>query len=175
MKLFNATKLIASFSLIYWPTASFSHISLESKTATAGSTYKAVFQVGHGCSGSPTTTIAVQIPPGFEAVKPHAKAGWAITTQGNTSVTWVAASKEAALPSAHFDEFILRGKLPGVAGPLWFKVLQTCDDGVNKSSNNWSEVPAIGVSTKGLKSPAALLEVTAADAPVAAMPAEHKH
>ena len=170
MKLFTP-HLIAACALIYWPAASFSHVVLENKTATTGSTYKAVFQVGHGCSGSPTTGIAVQIPPGFEAVKPHAKAGWTITAQGTTSVTWVAASKEAALPSAHFDEFILRGKLPSVAGPLWFKVLQTCENG----NNNWSEVPAAGVSTKGLKSPAALLEVIAADTPLAAMPAEHKH
>jgi periplasmic copper chaperone A len=175
MKLPNASKIIAVCAVVYWPAASFSHVVLENKTAVTGSTYKAVFQVGHGCGGSPTTGLAVQIPPGFEAVKPHAKAGWTITTQGNTSVTWLASSKEAALPSAHFDEFVLRGKLPDAAGPLWFKVLQTCDDGVSKSSNNWTDVPLTGVLTKGLKSPAALLEVIAPGAPVAAMPAEHKH
>lgn len=174
MKLFTPY-LIAACALIYWPTASFSHIVLENKTAVTGSIYKAVFQVGHGCGSSPTISIAVQIPPGFEAVKPHVKAGWLVTMQGNTGVTWTTASKESALPSAHFDEFILRGKLPDAAGPLWFKVLQTCDDGVNQSSNNWAEVPATGVSTQGMKSPAALLEVIAPGAPVAAMPLEHKH
>ena len=170
MTLFT-TKLIAAYALIYWPTVSFSHIALENKTAVAGSTYKAVFQVGHGCSGSPTTAIAVQIPAGFEAVKPHAKAGWVISAEGNTLVTWTASSKEWALPSAHFDEFILRGKLPQAVGPLWFKVLQTCETG----SNNWSEVPTNGAQAMGLKSPAALLEITAPATPVAAMPAEHKH
>ena len=167
--------LIAACALFTWSTASFSHIVLKNKAAAAGSTYKAVFQVGHGCGSLPTTSIAVQIPPGFQAAKPHAKASWLISQDGNKSITWTAASKEAALPSLHFDEFVMRGKLPDAAGPLWFAVLQNCDDGVNKSSNDWAEIPAAGVSTKGLKSSAALLEVISPAEPVAAMPAEHKH
>ena len=168
-------KSIAACALFTWATASFSHVVLENKVATSGSTYKAVFQVGHGCGDLPTTAIAVQIPPGFQAAKPHAKAGWTITMQGKDALTWTAATKEAALPSTHFDEFVLRGKLPDAVGPMWFKVLQTCNDGVNKSSNNWAEVPAVGVSIQGLKSPAALLEVILPSTPPAAMPAEHKH
>ena len=171
----NTTKVIAACALIYWSTASFAHIVLETKSATTGSTYKAVFQVGHGCDGLPTTALTVQIPPGFQGAKPYPKAGWVLSLDANTRITWTAANKEAALQSAHFDEFMLRGKLPDAAGPLWFKVLQISDDGVNKSSNNWAEVPATGVSTKGLKLPAALLEATALDAPIAAMPVEHKH
>lgn len=170
MKLFTPY-LIAACALIYWPTASFSHIVLENKTAAAGSTYKAVFQVGHGCSGSPTTAIAVQLPAGFQAAKPYPKAGWALAVEPNKLISWTANTKETALQSAHFDEFILRGKLPDTAGPLWFKVLQTCENG----NNNWADVPATGTSTQGLKSPAALLEVIAPSAPAAAMPAEHKH
>lgn len=170
-----AIRFVAACAIIYWPAASFPHIVLENKLAATGSTYKAVFQVGHGCSGAATTVIAVQIPLGFEGAKPFAKAGWTITTQGNTAVTWTAASKEAALQDAHFDEFILRGKLPDAAGPMWFKVMQTCDDGANKSSNNWVETPATGTSTQGLKTPAALLEVVAPQAPLAAMPSVHKH
>jgi uncharacterized protein YcnI len=38
---------------------------------------------------------------------------------------------------------------------MWFKVLQTCE----KGSIDWAEVPATGASTKGLKFPAALLEI----------------
>lgn len=151
----------------------FSHIVLEGKSAAAGSAYKAVFQVGHGCGGSATTGLSVQIPAGFQGAKPYPKAGWTLTTklgklakpydnhgkqitEDVTVVSWTAASKEAALQDAYFDEFTLRGKLPDAAGPLWFKVLQTCESG----SIDWSEVPASGTSAKGLKSPAALLEVT---------------
>ena len=166
-----ATHLIAVCALIYWPTASFSHVILENKTAVAGSTYKAVFQVSHGCNGSPTTAIAVQLPVGFQAVKPYPKAGWTLAIEPNKLITWTALSKEAALQNAHFDEFNLRGKLPETAGPLWFKVLQTCENG----SNHWSEIPATGVSTTGLKLPAALLEITAPGVSLPTMPAEHKH
>ena len=38
---------------------------------------------------------------------------------------------------------------------MWFKVSQTCA----KGSKLWTEVPATGTSTKGLKTPAALLEI----------------
>lgn len=171
MKLFNTTKLIAIYTLIYWPTASFPHIVLENKTAVAGSVVKTVFQVGHGCSGSPTTAIAVQIPSGFQGVKPYPKAGWALVIEANKLVTWTALTKEAVLQNTHFDEFILRGKLPDAAGSMWFKVLQSCEN----ANNNWAEVPVTGASTEGLKSPAVLLEVIAPAVPVAAMPLEHKH
>lgn len=178
MKLSHATKIIAAGALIYWPLAAFSHIVLETRAAPAGSIYKAVLQVGHGCQGAPTTAIAVQIPSGFDGVKPYPKAGWVITMQANTLITWTAASKEAALQNAYFDEFTLRGKLPDASGPLWFKVLQTCSSEAGGASNNWADVPAAGVSTKGLALPAALLEVTAPVplvAPAVAMPPEHKH
>ncbi len=132
---------------------------------------RAVFQVGHGCNGSSTTAIAVQIPPGFQAAKPYAKAGWALAIEPNKLITWTALSNEAALQNAHFDEFVLRGKLPEAAGPLWFKVLQSCESG----SNSWVEVPATGTSTQGLKSPAALLEVTAPGKALSAGVTEHKH
>ncbi|MBH2043147.1 MAG: DUF1775 domain-containing protein [Comamonadaceae bacterium] len=127
-----------------------------------------------------TSGISVQIPTGFQGAKPYPKAGWTLaTTLGKlakpydshgkpvsedvTVVSWTAASKDAALQDAHFDEFMLRGKLPETAGLLWFKVLQTCESG----SNDWSETPVSGSSAKGLKSPAVLLEVTAQDAAVA--------
>ncbi len=173
MKHSIATQLIATGAATMLAMPAFSHIALEGKSAPAGSNYKAVFQVGHGCGGTATTGLSVQIPAGFQGAKPDAKAGWTVSarlgklahpyesngkpvTEDVTVVSWTAASKEAALRDAHFDEFVLRGKLPDAAGPLWFKVLQTCDSG----SLDWSEIPATGTSTKGLKSPAALLEVT---------------
>ena len=164
-----------------------SHIVLETPSAVTGSNYKAVFQVGHGCQGSATTGITVQIPAGFQGAKPYPKAGWALAaktgklakpyeshgkqvTEDVTTVSWIA-GREAALQDAFFDEFVVRGKLPDSAGPLWFKVLQTCESG----SADWSEVPASGTSTKGMKSPAPLLEVVAAAAaPIAAVAPQAK-
>lgn len=156
---------------------SFAHIVLENKSATAGSNYKAVFLVSHGCQGSATTGVSVQIPAGFLGAKPYPKAGWTVSTQLGklgkpheshgkritedvATVSWKATSPEAALPDAFFDEFVLRGKLPASPGSLWFKVLQTCENG----NNDWSEIPASGSSTQGLRTPAVLLELKPAEA-----------
>lgn len=179
-----AIKTIAGCALLAGATTGFAHIVLETSSAPAGSSYKAVLQVGHGCQGSATTAVTVQIPAGFQGARPYPKAGWTLAvktgklakpydshgkqvTEDITQISWTAASKEAALQDAWFDEFALRGKLPETAGPLWFKVLQTCESG----SADWSEVPATGTSTKGLKSPAPLLEVTAAAAATPAVAA----
>lgn len=131
------------------------HITLEQREAEAGSAYRAVFKVGHGCSGEATRRVAVTLPAGFAEVQAQARPGWTLA-QGPTEVSWTASSEADHLPNDQRDTFVLLGRLPGQAGPLWFKVRQVC---VN-SEANWAEVPAEGGSTKGLKSPAALLTVT---------------
>lgn len=162
-------KMAAACVVLAGASPAFSHIVLEQGSALAGSYHRAAFRVGHGCQGSPTTGVAVYIPAGMTGVKPYPKAGWPVAiergqglpvTQDVTAVRWSAASKEAALPDAHVDEFILRGKVPETAGPLWFRVLQTCEN----ARNDWSEVPATGTFTTGLKTPAVLLQVKPAEA-----------
>lgn len=167
-----ATKLIAFGALLTAAQAGLSHVVLEDQAALAGSSYKAVLRVGHGCAGAPTSAIRVLLPAGFQGAKPMPKAGWTLNTRseplaqpytshGKTvredvvEISWTATAKEHWLPDAWYDEFVLRGTLPASAGPLWFKVLQSCEPG----RIDWTEVPAQGTSTKGLKAPAALLEV----------------
>jgi periplasmic copper chaperone A len=169
-------KTIAAIAISISATAAFPHIVLDQSTAPAGSSYRAVFKVGHGCEGLPTTGIVVQIPPGMQGAKPMPKAGWALAvrrdtlaqpytshgktiTEDVTEVRWTAQSADAALPEAFYDEFVLRASLPSSPGALWFKVVQTCALDGKTGSNAWTQVPAQGTSTKGMKSPAALLEV----------------
>ena len=151
------------------------HVVLSEPQAVAGSYYKATLRVGHGCSGSATHALIVQVPAGFQGAKPQPKAGWVIATRkaklatpynshGKTVIEdvvelrWTAASKDAALPDDQFDEFAFMGRLPDQVGPLWVKMLQTCETG----QNDWSETPANGTGTRGMKFPAALLDVQAA-------------
>lgn len=149
------------------------HIVLVDATpAVAGADYKASLRVGHGCQGSATTALTLYLPPGFQGAKPQPKAGWQVSTQraklaqpynshGKTvtddvvSIRWQAATLDAALPDAQFDEFAFMGRLPDVAGPVWVKVLQTCVQG----HNDWSDTPASGTSTQGLPFPAVLMDV----------------
>jgi uncharacterized protein YcnI len=70
----KASFAIAALVLAASPASA--HISLEPKQATIGSSYKAVFAVPHGCAGSATIKIRVQIPEGVIGAKPMPKAGW---------------------------------------------------------------------------------------------------
>lgn len=168
--------LIALGTLLACQQQAFAHVVLEQQTATTGESYRAVFRVGHGCDGLPTTGIAVQIPDGVQGAKPMPKPGWTLTvrkeklakpytshgkqiTEDVVEVVWTASSPEHALPESFYDEFVLRAGLPASAGPLWFKVIQSCKAGDKAGENAWSQIPAEGTSVKGLKSPAALLQV----------------
>lgn len=163
--------------------AAFAHVVLAEKSAPAGAPYRAVFKVGHGCGDAATTGIRVTLPPGFKGAKPMPKAGWRLAirqdklaasyvyhgktlTEDVAEIAWTAATPADALPDAQYDEFVLVGTLPEQAAPIWFKVLQRCGD----TQTDWSEVPASGTSTQGLKSPAALLQVVPA-----AKAEEHRH
>jgi uncharacterized protein YcnI len=144
------------------------HIVLEQKSAPAASYYKATFQVGHGCGGSPTTGIAVSIPEGIVNVKPMAKPGWQVQTrietlaqpyvlhgktftEGVTQVTWTGGS----LPDAYYDEFVMLTRLPDEPGTFYFKIRQICEHGETR----WEEIPAEGKTAHDYKTPAAVLEV----------------
>ncbi|MBU3694955.1 MAG: YcnI family protein [Rhodocyclaceae bacterium] len=156
--LFGAAWLLAV------PSAS-AHVVLAQKSAPAGSYHRAQFMVGHGCKGSPTVSVQVDIPDGVPVVRPQPKAGWALSyesgplaepamvhgkpkTEGIRRVTWTG----GPLPDEQFDEF---GMMLFLAKPgrLQFRVLQTCEQG----ANDWGGGTAGGQPDPGL--PAATLEV----------------
>lgn len=178
----NAIKIVAAAAAMASAGAAFAHVTLQDQAAAAGASYRGVLRVGHGCEGASTVALRVTVPDGFNGAQPMVKAGWKVSTvvgklpepyeahgkkftEGVREITWTVENPANALPDAHYDEFVLRGTTPAKPGPLWFKVEQLCE----KGQNNWTEVPATGSSTKGLKSPAALLEVLDMRA------AEHKH
>ena len=165
-------KISCAFSLLLLTTLTQAHVLLLDPAAAAGSSYRAALRVGHGCGAEATVALQVQIPDGFNAAQPMPKPGWTLSTQsgplaqpytlhgktyteGVHVITWMAIGPDDALPSAYYDEFVFRGNTPKRPGPLWFKVLQQCAG----SSLQWTQVPASGISTHGLESPAAVLEV----------------
>jgi periplasmic copper chaperone A len=143
------------------------HVSLETKQAAIGASYKAVFAVPHGCTGSPTVKLRVQIPEGVIAVKPMPKAGWSVdvvegkytaeydyhgnkVSSGAKEVVW----SGGKLPDHNYDEFVISTFLTDGLKPnttLYFPVVQECEKGVSR----WIEIPAEGAarSQEG-KSPA---------------------
>ncbi len=133
----------------------FAHITLEQNAAPVGSFYKAVFRVPHGCDGSATTKLTVQIPEGVISVKPMVKPGWTLEvkrgayakpysflhgakfTEGPKEIIWSGGN----LPDAYYDEFVLStfiaGELPS-GGKLYFPVVQECE----KGEHRWVEIPS---------------------------------
>lgn len=161
------------------------HVTLEQAQFEANAMYKAVMRVPHGCESLPTTALRVQLPAGFQGAKPMPKVGWVIQTKKEkltkpydnhgkqvtedvTEITWTAQSPEYALRDSEYGEFIFRGRAAMPVGAAWFKVRQLCREGEKEGMNSWTEIPAQGTSTRGLKFPAALLHVHApAPAPAA--------
>jgi uncharacterized protein YcnI len=140
------------------------HVTLENRQAPVGSYYKAVFAVPHGCAGSATVRIRVQIPEGVIAVKPMPKTGWSLETtkgkyptsyelhgatisEGVREVTW----SGGKLADDNYDEFVLATYLTGSLKPnttLYFPVVQECEQGASR----WIDIPQEGKSEG--KSPA---------------------
>ena len=161
----------AMLGVLLLPTPSFAHVTLAVKEAPVGADYKATFRVPHGCKGSATVKLSVEMPDGFVGVKPQPKPGWQIdivrgaydkpyrhyrseVTEGVKSVTW----SGGRLPDAYYDEFVLmgyldKGLLPG--SRLYFPTVQTCEQGAAR----WTETPPDGKASDNYRSPAPSLKL----------------
>ncbi len=153
--------------------AALAHITLETIEAPAGSTYKGVLRVGHGCEGAATNVVRVQIPAGVIAVKPMPKPGWTLETtvgpypepvpyfdqtltEGVQEIIW----SGGELPDEWYDEFVFRAHLPDGGQPgqvLYFPAIQECGD----TATRWIEIPAEGQVSDDLEEPAPAVTLTA--------------
>lgn len=166
----------ALLCLVGASTQSSAHVTLEAKQAKVGAAYKAVFGVPHGCEGSPTTEVRIDIPEGVIAVKPMPKPGWKLALEkgayarsyafyhgeskreGVRQVTW----SGGELPDEHFDQFVLSTFVAGELTPgskLAFPVTQKCARGELR----WNEVAAEGQDAHSLEHPAPQLLLVAGE------------
>ena len=149
------------------------HVTLERRQAPVSSYYKAVFAVPHGCAGSPTVKLRVQIPEGVIGIKPMPKPGWTVETvkgkyaveydfhgsklsEGVKEVVW----SGGKLADDNYDEFIFSSYLtPGLkpGTTLYFPVVQECEQGVSR----WIDIPSEGNSGHDSKTPAPGLKLIA--------------
>lgn len=172
--------LIVAGVALFCAAPALAHIVIAEPKAAAGSYHVATFRVGHGCNGSPTVSLRVEVPASVATARPQPKTGWVmrveraplaqpVPTEGGTpqtmrvsAVTWM-----GRLDAGHFDEFRLLLKVPAEAKTLYFPVLQRCEQG----DAAWTQVPGKGQSRQDLKQPAPVLEVTPSLAPSSA----HRH
>ncbi len=146
------------------------HVTLDTREAPTDTYLKAVFNVPHGCEGSPTTRIRIRIPDGISSVKVQPKQGWDVSTVKTKLATPAKGGHGEAITETvsevvwsggrlldeHIDEFLMQIRLPNAAPGtvLYFPVVQDCEKGTNR----WIELPEAG---KSLKQPAPALRLIA--------------
>jgi uncharacterized protein YcnI len=155
---------VAAVLLTTW--SADAHVTLDGRPAAVGTWYKAVFAVPHGCAGSATTKVRVQIPDGVIDVKPMPKPGWNVevvkgkyaapydfhggkVSEGAREVVW----SGGKLLDDNYDEFVISTYLTATLKPdtvLYFPTVQECEQGVSR----WIDIPADAEHTHDTKSPA---------------------
>ena len=148
--------------LLAWsaiPLTSAAHVAFTPDSAVAGGKYIGALRVSHGCKGSATTRLRVEIPQAVKSAKPQAKPGWEIamdrTGDRVSAVTWA-----GRLPDDQFDDFTLMLSLPADAGALYFPAVQTCESG----REEWRTIPVAGQAWHDADHPAPVLNITVAPA-----------
>ena len=150
------------------------HVTVTPTTTAAGAYTVLTVSVPHGCEGSPTTKVAIQIPEEILAVTPSRNPLWDVTkeqqklaepvtdvhgnevTERDAVVVYTA---KAPLPDGYRDAFELSVKLPEEEGKtLAFPAIQTCE----KGQTAWAELAAEGQDAEELEHPAPTLTITAA-------------
>jgi len=152
------------------------HVTATPSTAAAGAYTVVTFSVGHGCEGSPTTKIEIQVPESVLSVTPSRNPFYDVektiekldepvsdahgneVTERTASIVYTASTP---LPDGERDAFELSFQLPDAEGEtLSFPTIQTCQ----KGETGWTEVPADGQDAEELESPAPAFEIVAAEA-----------
>ncbi len=170
-----AAPALAGAALLFIAGPANAHVTVT-PTTTAASAYTVLtVSVGHGCEGSPTTKVAIQIPEEILSVTPSRNPLWEVTkekqklaepvtdvhgnevTERDAVVVYTA---KTPLLDGYRDAFELSVKLPEEEGKtLAFPAIQTCE----KGETAWAEIAAEGQDAEELEHPAPTLTITAAD------------
>lgn len=150
------------------------HVGISPSDGAAGSYTVLTVSVPHGCDGSPTTRVTIQMPEQVNAVTPTRNALWEVEkvteqldepitdTHGNEiteRVSEVVYTTDEPLPEGYRDAFELSLQLPDLPGEtLVFPTIQTCEEG----ETAWTEVAAEGEDGEELESPAPTVTLTEA-------------
>ena len=151
------------------------HVTATPSTAAAGAFTVVTFSVGHGCEGSPTTRIEIQVPesvlsvtpsrnPFYDVEKTIEKLDEPVTDAHGNEVTErtgsIVYTASTPLPDGQRDAFELSFQVPDAEGEtLSFPTIQTC----RKGETGWTEVAADGQDAEELENPAPSFLITAAE------------
>ena len=141
------------------PLAASAHVTVTPSGTAAGSYTVLTFAFSHGCDGSPTTALAIDIPESIESVSPTLNPNWTIEKVADGDRTaQVVYTAITPVEDGYRDTIELSLQLPEDAAgeTLAFPVLQTCAEG----ETNWNELAEEGAEEP--ESPAPTIVVTEA-------------
>jgi uncharacterized protein YcnI len=143
------------------PLAASAHVHVTPETASAGSTQTLTFSFSHGCDGSPTTALAIEIPEGVGNATPLVQGGWTITRELGpagvpTRVVYTADTpvEDGLKAAVSMDVLFAEGAADTTAA---FPVTQTCAEG----ETAWTQIAEEGEDPHDLDAPAPLVTVGA--------------
>lgn len=152
------------------------HVSISQTEQVAGSYTLLTFGVPHGCDGSATTQVRIQIPEEIPQVTPTVNPNWDVEkvmeqldepiTGGHgveitERVAEVVYTAHMPLPADLRDAFDLSLQTPDLPGEtLYFPTVQICEDG----ESGWVELPTDAVPESELELPAPKIVIVAAAA-----------
>ncbi|WP_439565983.1 YcnI family copper-binding membrane protein [Microcella sp.] len=150
------------------PTAAQAHVSAGATSTAAGSRTVVTFSVPHGCEGSPTQVVTIDIPESIVSVTPTVNPLWTVekvavpldepieSEYGGDPITErigqvVYTSTSGGLAEGFRDTFELSLQLPaGEAGDVVeFPVTQTCTEGTAVWEGD--DVPAITLTAAAVE------------------------
>jgi uncharacterized protein YcnI len=164
----------AALAALAVPATAHGHVFVEQSEQPADAYPILEFVVPHGCDGSPTTSVTVQIPESVPSVTPEAVPGWEVSTkegpkdevelfgetitEGVSEVTWTA--RDEPLADDQLLRFGAEMKLPATEGEtVYFPTIQRCE----KGETRWIQIPAEGETEEDLDTPAPAVTLTAAE------------
>ena len=153
------------------------HVSIEEEAIVAGESAIVTLAFSHGCEGSPTTELRIQMPESIPTVSPTINANWDVAKVTETldtpiegahgeqiteRVSEVVYTARTPVEDGFRDTFELSVTIPEDAAgqTLYFPTIQTCEAG----ESAWIDIPAEGQDHDELESPAPGIEVVAAEA-----------
>lgn len=169
-----AATAVAGGALLATGTGASAHIGVDPGDGGAGQSTLVTLSFSHGCDGSATTDIRIQIPESIPSVAPTMNPGWNVSKemeeldtpiegshgeQITERVAEVVYTAKEPVADGFRDTFVLSLTLPDTPGEmLYFPTIQTCEDG----ETAWIEIPAEGQSSDDLEAPAPGFEIAEA-------------
>ncbi|MDQ0729530.1 YcnI family copper-binding membrane protein [Arthrobacter sp. B1I2] len=150
------------------------HVGVTPDKTDAGSYALLTFGIPHGCDTSPTTKVAITLPPELNDAQPTVNPNWTaekVTEQfaeprklpDGTAITkrtsQIVYTAKTPLSPELRDALVLSVHLPVTAGTtLHFPTLQTCESG----QTDWSQIAGEGQDPHDLEAPAPSLTISPA-------------